>query len=242
MAYSDTLTYICHSIASHSIELINTSALGKYLGTLKVFERASTVKLIHGWTSTLSTLCRQGRPPSSLCPRCHITVETSDHVFKCSHHEAMDKRSQCLKCTIATLRNANTPQLLLNTLQYKLSLVLDLPIPVFQPDPSISTLPHCLIKVIRHQNLLGWHLMFCGYISTFWLPAYNKLFDHTQSSPNLAWDVILVCNLLQMFKSIWSDRNTSFHGNSREEQRIKLWEYILEQIKLIYKNPPKLDR
>jgi hypothetical protein len=31
----------------NSIELINTYALGKYLSSLKVFERASTVKLIH---------------------------------------------------------------------------------------------------------------------------------------------------------------------------------------------------
>ena len=171
LAYPDTLTFICnkHNLTAHSIHLVNTLALGKYLGTLKVFERASTVKLIHGWAPSLSTLCRQGRAPSSLCPRCHTTVEVPDHVIKCPQSDAIGKWLHLLNSTIESLCQANTLTLLLNTFQYKLSLLLDLPHPVFDRSPSITTLPNCLITAIQHQNLLGWNLMLGGFTSKFWL-------------------------------------------------------------------------
>jgi hypothetical protein len=190
----------------------------------------------------LFTLCGQGRSPSSICPRCHITVETTDHVLKCSHLEAVNDRSQLLASTIQALRIAHTPQIILNTLHYKLSLLLDLPLPLFTFIPSITTLPQCLLKAIRHQNILGWHLMICGYTSKFWAQACCELFDHSISSPTTNWDIILVNNMVQLLKGIWSDCNVSFHGKSREEHQTKLRQRILDQVRLPYKNPPKLEK
>ena len=84
--------------------------------------------------------------------------------------------------------------------------------------------------------------MISGYTSNFWAQAFHELFDHSVSSPTTNWDIILVTNMVQLLKGIWSDRNISFRGKSCAEHRTKLRERILEQVRLLYKKPPKMDR
>jgi len=71
-------------------------ALKKVLSSMKMFKRASTVKLLHGWAPTYAYLCRQGHHPSPLCPRCKTCVETNEHILQCSHPEASASRSRIL--------------------------------------------------------------------------------------------------------------------------------------------------
>lgn len=87
LGYENTLQYISKkdNISSYHIGGINQHALKKYLLSQKVFTRASTVKLIHGWIPTYVSLCRQGRMHSLICLQCKEHIESSDHIRVCDH-------------------------------------------------------------------------------------------------------------------------------------------------------------
>jgi len=151
------------------MDKINILALQRFLSSLKVHKRASIRKMIHNWIPTYSMLCRQGRETSSLCPRCHKAVETSDHVYKCSQPQAVSNRSSFLKEYLSHLLLLNTPMYIISTLQYKLSLSLEIPfITTFQIQNNIppETRRH-LISAIQHQNIIGWDNFLRGYMSLY---------------------------------------------------------------------------
>ncbi len=62
LGYHEILTFASgkHDFHPYDIDRINTNALKKALNSMKIFQRASTVKLIHGWAPTYAFLCRQG--------------------------------------------------------------------------------------------------------------------------------------------------------------------------------------
>jgi hypothetical protein len=85
LSYESTSLYLesRHSLTPSKMAHDNTNALHCYIESLQVHKRATTLKLIHGWAPTDSSLCRQGRSHTSICPRCHLTVETTSHVYTC---------------------------------------------------------------------------------------------------------------------------------------------------------------
>ncbi len=85
LGFTSFQTYIRqkHNITPVKLQHVNLDALQWYLSTLKESKRATTSKLIHNWIPTYSILCRQGRAPSTLCPRCLASIETSCHVWQC---------------------------------------------------------------------------------------------------------------------------------------------------------------
>jgi len=62
LGYNDMLELIDHkhNINITTINHINTIAQKKTLSAMKVFQRASTVKLLQGWAPTFASLCCQG--------------------------------------------------------------------------------------------------------------------------------------------------------------------------------------
>lgn len=185
-----------------------------------------------------SSLCHQGYCPSSLCPRCHSTVETYEHILQCPDLKA---HAQCLsfmqEC-IDKLSGAKTPTLLLNTLNYKWSLLLDLSPPVFEKDSSFNQLPACLISAIRHQNLIGWQTMLWGFTTWYWLQAYLTLCDFLQESPNPSWDVLITSTSIHyLYKNILDNRNKFLHGSTKSDQQQKLHLRVIQQVQAIYSNP-----
>jgi len=167
IGYHSLAKYISdkHNICDAKLQKVHMIALSKYLSSLKLFQRASIVKMIHGWIPTYGMLCRQGRESSPLCSRCSSTVETWDHVFSCPDSQATTSRREALSTFLSSLVKMGTPFYILSTFEYKLSLVFALPFrndfPVSFPIPSSKKL--CLMDAIRHQNLLGWDRFICGY-------------------------------------------------------------------------------
>jgi hypothetical protein len=92
-----------HMLCPAKLDEVNTQALHNYLSSLTIFQRASTVKLIQKWTPTFSSLCPQGREPSSLCQRCFTKVETPDHVLQCPNEFAVSARMSFLKPFLSSL-------------------------------------------------------------------------------------------------------------------------------------------
>lgn len=105
---------------------LNTLALQYYLNSLKPHQKASTVKLLHDWSPTYSTLCRQGRECSPLYPRCLYTVETPPHVKECPDLDASKKCQLLLHSFLLDLERLSTAPSIITVLESKLSIVLNL--------------------------------------------------------------------------------------------------------------------
>jgi hypothetical protein len=130
------------------------------------------------------------------------------------------------------------------TFEYKLSLLLQIP---YMRTYSVATAldaPHHynLLTAIRHQNIIGWDLFLKGYTSKYWMTLYQVITSKSNHSrhPTPQRDTKLVSLTIQLFKSIWEDRNQSLHGTSRQEASVKARKRILNKVHAIYRNPTKL--
>jgi hypothetical protein len=63
-----------------------------------------------------------------------------------------------------------------------------------------------------------------------------------KATPCLTWDVELIKASIFLSTSLWADRNCFLHGNDKREAKDLLRIRTMERVKLIYKNPPRLDR
>jgi hypothetical protein len=242
LSYKDTIDYISHKhgITQALLERISIHALRQHIESLPIHIRASTIKLIHGWMPTYAILCRQGRSSSSLCPRCHTQVETPSHVFKCQANQAIQQCLSHLTVFLTALNKLKTPVQIVATLQYKLSLLLDIPFEqtYFITMQSSTSHHYALIQAICHQNIIGWNNFMRGYISTYW--AYYISIQHPNCIPN--WDISLISHILTLTTAIWRDRNRVIHGDTKKAAAALLRERTIRQVYELHQNPPFLHR
>jgi len=134
---------------------------------------------MHGWVPTYTSLCRQGRETSSLCPRYHGRVETVDHIHICAHPWATQCCQTLLHSFLESISKIHTPMQILHVLHNKPSQVFELPDTKYKH----LNMPHrpTLILAIKHQNIIGWDLFFKGYTSTYWIHVYNDLMQHAKN-------------------------------------------------------------
>jgi len=85
--------------------------------------------------------------------------------------------------------HVGTHTLIVVAIEYKLSIVLDLPdIPtISKKSTSYSSIPSCIITAFHHQNLIGWDNFLCGYTSTYWAHAFSHLCDLRYSTTKKGW-------------------------------------------------------
>jgi len=86
-----------HDLSKAKIGKINLYALHTLLKHVSIHKWANTVKMMHDWIPTYSTLCRQGREPSPICPRCCLTVGTPSHILVCHDTSATCNQSLYLQ-------------------------------------------------------------------------------------------------------------------------------------------------
>jgi hypothetical protein len=77
-----------------------------------------------------------------------------------------------------------------------------------------------------------------GFTSTYWNDIQCK-YPMVEATIQ-KWDTSLVCLLINLYKSLWDDRNSFLHGRTWQELRQKLRERVVDHVKSIYKSPPKL--
>lgn len=202
LSYYDTLSFISkkHSMSMAVLNNINHTALKWYLSSLEIFVRANTVKLIQGWIPTSASLSRQGREESPIFPRCQSTVETIDHIHQCTCTITISSRQQLLQIYIKKLQE-RTPQLLHNTLEYKLSLVLELPTIRYHHSimHSSQTIPTPILVAIRHLNIAGWDCFLKGFISMYWSSAYLMTRLASQKLQPHDWSVQVVTATVEIY-------------------------------------------
>jgi hypothetical protein len=160
-----------HNLSPVILDKVNAHALQGFLTSLKIHKRASIVKMIHNWIPTYSIPSRQGQETSPLCPRCSSAIETSEHMYQCPQTQAISNCRSFLENFFSHLLSLKTPIYILCTLEYKLSITLDIPfLPKFHNQEEIppDTKP-LLMTVIRHQNIIGWDNFVQGYTSIYWV-------------------------------------------------------------------------
>jgi len=224
MGYENTLRYITqkHNISPHHIGEINQIALKRYLLSQKKIIRASTVKLIHGWKPTYASLCRQGRMHSPMCAQCHEHIETAAHIIICDQPLAITARHNMLDDMLHQLEKRGTPNIMLQTFDYKLSLTLNL---LYDKVTSRWThdfvsIPYALLSAIKHQNLVGWDNFMKGFISTKWKDVLTQLSRESLPHSSTEWDTHLTGAAINLYRGIWEDRNKRLHGENRKDHLV----------------------
>ncbi len=149
--------YICnkHNLSEGKLQHINPKVLKHYLSSIKIIKWANIVKLIHGWIPAYASLCPQSHEPISICPQCQSQVEVLEHVHTCNSMMAISSHSTLLQAFLKSLTTMRTPPQIVTMLQYKLSLVLNLPLPSSTYMVSLQDNPN-LRMAIRHQNIIVW--------------------------------------------------------------------------------------
>ncbi len=136
------------------------------------------------------------------------------------------------------LNQISTPTPIILTLQYKLSITLDIP---YSPPPQrlnafSSGISPLLLDAIRHQNIIRWDT------SVFWKTLYYSLFHDDHSHPRPDWDTRLVALARDLYQKIWHRRNTHIHGHSKKVANEKLRLRIQQEVRLLYDSPPVLHK
>lgn len=92
LGYGATATYICtkHQLSEPKLNHVNTLAQQCFLEKLRIVKQANIVKLIHGSIPTMASLLSQGQVTSPLCPRCLLSVETTQHILPCPYPQAIE--------------------------------------------------------------------------------------------------------------------------------------------------------
>jgi len=200
--------------------------------------------MIHNWIPTYSMLSGQGRELSPLCPRCSSAIETSEHVYQCPQTQAISNRKSFLENFLSHLLSLKTPIYILCTLEYKLSIALDIPfLPKFHNQEAIlpDTKP-LLMTAIRHQNIIGWDNFIRGYTSIYWVYIFEHSHSHDIVCTSQTWDRSLVQHSVTLLQKIWNDRNVHLHGSSKAEAAQKFRVRVVHQVRQVYAHPPKLHK
>jgi hypothetical protein len=112
-----------------------------------------------------------------------------------SHPQAISFRLSGLRTFLQKLTKLLTHQYIVATMEYKLSVTLNIPF-----DPQFANyfivpqeIKSILLTAIKHQNLIGWDSFLKGYTSTLW-HKLSKMNPTTQNEKPTTdnWDVKLV--------------------------------------------------
>lgn len=207
----------------------NLNALQQYILSLKPHHRATICKQIHNWTPTYSVLCPQGREPSPPCPRCRQAIETSDHVWKYPHDDAITSQQNFLTKLSQLIPKITTGSQysIVYSYYFLVQTFLNTTFTIFPKGPYNG--PTSLYTVLlidpddssyKHSGL--------GHLPT-WLYFIILVFSiqqaHSDTCPNnmiSSGDHKLVHAILTLSQNIWQDKNRFLHGSTMAESQQKL--------------------
>jgi hypothetical protein len=198
--------------------------------------QCSTAKLLH----QLANTNKQNHlyySHSSLCPICHQEEETFQHVLTC--HQAGDARHAALEDLVKTLHAIQTPDTVIDALEYGFSQWLS------NTDPSRvraltagslrgpdAVLTSAFLEQFRD---IGWYHLCLGRVSRKWAAAvmqYNSPSQHRYGGLN--WSSLFITGLWQFTRALWTHRNEVVHGATVEEQATRQIAELRNRITTMY--------
>lgn len=123
---------------------------------------------------------------------------------------------------LAKLVTINTPIHIITTFELKLSCLLMIPYHMmYTPSSTMhqhqSSTLSTLYMALRHQNLIGWHLLLRRFVSVYRMKAFQALMlegDIKHQRQQKQWDYHVLRLSIEMYKSICDARNIFLHGTS----------------------------
>jgi hypothetical protein len=183
--------------------------------------RHSTAKLLHGLVNTnrQNFLYYQQSP---LCPICQQVEETLQHVFTCSHHDAVNNRQASLDDLERTLHSIDTPQTIIAAITYGFENWCRAPSSQHIRALTAGSLrgPDAVLTSAFHEQVreIGWYHFCLGRISNKWSSAHHQFSNHTSNSTSQQWSSLLITALWRYSRALWNFRNTVVHGVTIKEQ------------------------
>jgi hypothetical protein len=197
----------------------------RYVQICKVcFDQVPTASLVSRWDPTTS----------ADCPRCHLAVETFEHLFRCSSPDVSVWRSTL----VHDLRHS-----CLNLWSSRYGLVEVLCAGLsgwFRGDPLLESdaFPLSLHPLIHQQNLIGWDQLFRGRVSLLWADLQQAHLrdtpDRHVSATGTKWVTNILCLCWERFFTLWKARNAVVFGSTLTESRQSVVTKLMVELRALH--------
>jgi hypothetical protein len=190
-------------------DTLDTVAWDEYYSALRQLPRShriSIMKLSHQlWNTNVQNNKFYGLLET--CVLCNISLESIDHIYKCTHLSAITNREEAQEKLLNRIRRS-TPPTLLQAIEFIIKGKLT--------SPELHPLAEL---VIQYQGDLGNSAFFRGHLSTKWREVYNE--SRGAATPNLAthcrwWLINFIKDIWEYSKSLWAYRNAAVHGKTSD--------------------------
>lgn len=189
---------------SKTIQLIDWEVHHHAIKTFKSTQRKTLLQVIHRWLPTNSHPALSN-PLTSICPLCHIHLETNDHFLICTHEYYTKSWEADILIWHTKVQELNLDPIL----AYYIILTLT----QLQLFTSIDNIEFCegvYKKLYFEQNTIGWQQVLFGRLSTTWVDIQN---DYLQESTSKGLTIISSITLLfQLILNRWKNRCHHQHG------------------------------
>jgi hypothetical protein len=159
----------------------------------------------------------------------------------CSDNVAIAERQDALASMLKKLQTFDAPNYILNAFEECLSEHLRCPASNsfcdIQEHQLSQQQQRTLKTATQHQNIIGWDNYLRGYVSIHWC---NQTTEMKTRRSKVKWFDRLTDTALSLITTIWKKRNEMVHGKTILEQRQKAREAVLEKVRIIYRENPKL--
>jgi len=159
---------------------------------------------------------------SPMCSQCHEQIETAAHIIICDQPLAIIARCNMLDDMLHKLEKQGTPNIMLQTFNYMLSLTLNLPYDKVTSQWTHDFIPHVLLWAIKHQNLVGWDNFMKGFISTKLKDVHTQLSRESLQHSSTERDTQLTGAAINLSRGIGEDRNKHLYGENRKDHLVYL--------------------
>ncbi len=141
---------------------------------------------------------------------------------QCPNETMIISRILAMTKFLAKLVTTNTTIHIITTFELKLSCLLMIPYHMmYTPSSTMhqhqSSTLSTLYMALRHQNLIGWHLLLRRFVSVYRMKAFQALMlegDIKHQRQQKQWDYHVLRLSIEMYKSICDARNIFLHGTS----------------------------
>ena len=202
-----------NKLTKATYDMVDWAMSGRAIRSMSCNDRTWVTKFASGFCGTASMMSKwkEGGWESSLCPRCGLCDETTEHILWCTFDPARDCRHQATLHFVQWLNDNHTePSLLFCITQ------------ILQKGPTTSfkkETSHCINPKIKQlgcdQDLIGFMNFFRGRISKRWYDIQDDYLcrSHVPTKKRgSTWTSGFIRQIYKWSRALWDDRNNTIHS------------------------------
>jgi hypothetical protein len=90
--------------------------------------------------------------------------------------------------------------------------------------------------------VIRWDMFLKGCSPIYWKKTHATHGTRMDRQSIKIWEVQFTFLVVLSYKSIWYNRNSHLYGKTWQESKVLLWERVHDQVRHIYRCPPRLAR